>query len=146
MEGIEEICLVCGEPITHLASDCHSVLHVYQTGKITESSVGSVYTSHRKRFLLGDTTIDRDFNNILKTSAYSVEQDILSKAELVEELETVANIEYENRVVNDGLIEMNKSIIEHKGCSASNQSYHRKKDRPKHLRNLPKYKIMHPRG
>ena len=146
MEGIEEICLVCGEPITHHASDCHSYLHVYQTGKVTESKVGSVYTSYRKRFLLGDTTIDRDFNNILKTPAYSVEQDILSKAELVEELETVANIEYENRVVNDGLIEMSKSIIEHKGCSASSQRYRRRKDIPEHLKNQPKYKIMHPRG
>ena len=143
MEGIEDICLVCGEPITHHASDCHSYLHVYQTGKVTESTVGSVYTSHRKRFLLGDSTVDRDFNNILKTPAYNVEQDILSKAELVEELETVANIEYENRVVNDGLIEMNKSIIEHKGSSASNQRYHRRKNMPENLRHTPNYKIQH---
>lgn len=146
MEGIEEICLACGEPITHHANDCHSYLHVYQTGKVTESSVGSLYTSSRKRFLLGDSVIDRDFNNILKTPAYSVEQDILSKAELVEELETVANIEYENRVVNDGLIEMNKSIMENQGSSSSQQNYHRKKDIPEDLRHIPKYKIMSPYG
>lgn len=146
MEGIKEICLACGEPITHHANDCHSYLHVYQTGKVTESSVGSLYTSSRKRFLLGDSVIDRDFNNILKTPAYSVEQDILSKAELVEELETVANIEYENRVVNDGLIEMNKSILENQGSSASQQSYYRRKDIPEDLRHMAKYKIMSPYG
>ena len=146
MEGIEEICLACGEPITHHANDCHSYLHVYQTGKVTESTVGSVYTSSRKRFLLGDSVIDRDFNNILRTPAYSVEQDILSKAELVEELETVANIEYENRVVNDGLIEMNKSILENQGSSASQQRYHRRKNIPENLRHTANYKIMHPHG
>jgi len=146
MEGVEEICLVCGEPITHHANDCHSVLHVYQTGKITESSVGSVYTSHRKRFFLGDSTVDRDFNSILRTPSYSVEQDILSKAELVEELELTANREYENRVVNDGLIEMNKSIIEHQGISASSQYQRRQKDIPKNLRNTAKYKIVYPHG
>ena len=136
-----KMCKLCTKMINN--SDyfyCQSCIvrkskYTYPTGEVTFGKDGKIYTSNRSEFL-GESVVN---NTIDKTESYHVSQDILEKAEEIESYEEQCNREYENKVVNDGLVILHNSIIEHQGETALAQKSRRMKEIPDELKVYARY-------